>query len=139
MTFQEVQLLLGASLSGGNLLRLELMSGKFVLLLFNDPELFDSLFYGKNCFVKCPLQHVYPVLLLNCTFDAVDGSDDHHNACSLSLHSLIQIFVLLLHVCYDNQSMVLHPSMFLAFSDQYTRDGSHLTPSLVNILVNGSI
>ena len=139
MTFQEVQLLLGVSLSGGNLLRLELMSGKFVLLFFNDPELFDSLFYGKNCFVKFPLQHVYLVLLLNCTFNAVGGSDDHHNACSLSLHSLIQIFVLLLHVCYDNQSMALRPSMFLAFSDQYTKDGSYPALSLVNIPIIGSI
>ena len=114
------------------------MSSKFVLLFFNDPELFDSLFYGKNCFVKSPLPHVCLAQLLNCTSDAVDGSDDHHNACSLSLHSLIQIFVLLLHVCYDNQSMVLRPSMFHAFSDQCTRDESYPGPSLVNIPVIGS-
>ena len=68
-----VQLHLGASLSGGNSLRKELMSGRFMLLLFNDLELIDSLFYGRNCFVKCPLPHVCLVLLLNCTFDAMDG------------------------------------------------------------------
>ena len=68
-----VQLHLGASLSGGNSLRKELMSGRFMLLLFNDLELIDSLFYGKNCFVKCPLLRVCLVLLLSCIFDAKDG------------------------------------------------------------------
>ena len=109
------------------------MSGRFVLLLFNDLELIDSLFYGKNCFVKCPLPHICLVLLLNCTFDATDGSDDHHSACSLSLHSLIQIFVLLLHVCCDNQSKVPRPGMFLTVSDQHIADGSYPALSLVNI------
>ena len=109
------------------------MSGRFMLLLFNDPELIDSLFCGKNCFVKCPLPHVCLVLLLNCIFDAKDGSDDHHSACSLSLHSPIQFFVLLLHVCCDNQSKVPRPGMFLTFSDQHTVDGSYLALSLVNI------
>ena len=51
-----------ASLSGGNLPHLAPVFGRSVLLLSNDLELFDLPFYGKNCFVKCPLQHVSLVL-----------------------------------------------------------------------------
>ena len=108
------------------------MSGRFMLLLFNDLELFSSQFYDKNCFIECLLMHVCLVLLLNCTFDATDELDDHHNAYFLSLHSLIQIFVLSLHACCDNQFRVLQPSMCLTFSDQHTVDGSYLALSWVN-------
>ena len=51
-----------ASLPGGNLSHLALVFGRSVLLLSNDLELFNLPFYGKNCFVKCPLRQVSLVL-----------------------------------------------------------------------------